>query len=677
MITNKQRYGRIRLVSLFFIAVLFSGLVLSLGPISTARAASITVTNLNDSGPGSLRQAITDANTLGGTNTIDLTGLTGTITLSSVLPTIQSPLSLLGPGASKLTISGDNKTRIMYIQANITIDSLTLSNGYSSANGGAIVTTAGAATILNSNFINNKADGDGGAFMSFNQSTSKIINCLFDGNKANNGGALYTRGAAFSITASTFVNNSSNQSGGAIYDNEGLIMRNSTFANNSGHDGGALYIWGSYSYLINSTVSGNKAIGGSGGGINYNYSPPSSLQLVNSTITDNQATLDGGGISTFGTVWLSNSLIALNTVSVGGDGPDLSNRAGGSIDTQGYNLIGIRSTSGYFYPATGDRYGTPANPLDPKIAPLADNGGPTKTHALLPGSPAIDAANTANCESTDQRYVARVGECDIGAYEFNGVLPVAPAISKSFSPSSILVGETTAVQFTLSNPNSSGSLTGVGFSDKLPAQLKVAANPAISNGCGNPNGTINAPANSDTITVSGVTLSANQTCTIKVDVTSSVAGNWPNTTSAVTATETTAGTTSNTAILSVCDPLVVNNNQDNGATCGTLRFALGYINSHAGLASKIININLPTTPATIQLTGSALNIPAGVTINGVCNATTKKPDITLDGSALTGPGLILNGKDTLNGLKITGFQNKQIQALKNANKFKCVAISRK
>ena len=158
--------------------------------------------------------------------------------------------------------------------------------------------------------------------------------------------------------------------------------------------------------LLDSTIGGNSTSIGNGGGIdNYN-----TLTVLNSTVNGNTAGQRGGGIlnSSGGTITLNTTIIAGNTAVSGG--PDCS----GIPASQGHNLIGDSSGCS-FTAATGDLLN-----VDPLLGPLQDNGGPTFTHALLPGSPAIDAGDDATCLDTDQRGISRPqrAACDIGAYEF-------------------------------------------------------------------------------------------------------------------------------------------------------------------------------------------------------------------------------------------------------------------
>ncbi|HXQ23057.1 MAG TPA: choice-of-anchor Q domain-containing protein, partial [Candidatus Acidoferrales bacterium] len=143
----------------------------------------------------------------------------------------------------------------------------------------------------------------------------------------------------------------------------------------------------------------------------------------------NSASVDrGGGIINFssGTVTVNNSIVAANTAA---NGPDCC----GMLTSQGYNLIEAGGDCALAGDLTGNVTGQ-----DPGLGPLRDNGGPTQTQALLPGSPAIDAGNPAGCTdadgsvlTTDQRRAprSRAGDsrCDIGAYEFAAAVPIACA----------------------------------------------------------------------------------------------------------------------------------------------------------------------------------------------------------------------------------------------------------
>ena len=181
-----------------------------------------------------------------------------------------------------------------------------------------------------------------------------------------------------------------------------LTVTNSTFSDNRTDHG--VVNFGTLT-VTNSTFSDNRA-NQFGGGI-YN-AERGTLTVTNSTFSGNSATYGGGGIDNRGTLTLTNSTIALNTAPTG---PDIS----GTVSTASHNLIG--KTAG----SSGVTHGVNGNIVtsDPKLGPLADNGGPTKTMALLAGSPAIDAALRSSCPARDQRGVTRPqgNGCDIGAFE--------------------------------------------------------------------------------------------------------------------------------------------------------------------------------------------------------------------------------------------------------------------
>jgi hypothetical protein len=223
------------------------------------------------------------------------------------------------------------------------------------------------------------------------------------------GAGIYNTGGTLTLNNSTVCSNEAFFEGGGIYNGafSTLTLNNSTVRGNTADYGGGIYNWQGTLALNNSTVSGNTATG-SGGGIYNDYG---TATLNNSTVSGNTATSTGGGIYNSDTVTLQNSILDENTA---GSTPDCS----GTIGSVGYNLIG--NTSGCtFTPGSGDLTNVNAN-----LGSLIGVPGKPKYHPLLPGSPAIDAGNPAGCMgsagllTTDQRGAARVGRCDIGAYEY-------------------------------------------------------------------------------------------------------------------------------------------------------------------------------------------------------------------------------------------------------------------
>ncbi len=204
-----------------------------------------------------------------------------------------------------------------------------------------------------------------------------------------------------------------------------LTLTNSTVRDNAALHGGGIFNFGDLT-LTNSTVSRNSATLADGGGL-YNQLG-STLRLNNTTITNNSAPNVAGGLLYRGTFTLQNTIIAGNTA--GNVGPDCLDFSG-TISSSGYNLIGDSTTCGFSPVGPGDQVGTSVSPISPLLGLLRDNGGPTHTHALLRGSPALDAGNPAGCTdsagnplSTDQRGEARPHgpACDIGALEVGSVV---------------------------------------------------------------------------------------------------------------------------------------------------------------------------------------------------------------------------------------------------------------
>jgi predicted outer membrane repeat protein len=251
--------------------------------------------------------------------------------------------------------------------------------------------------------------------------TQSTISGNYSGNPATDGaGIANAGGGVMTMISSTVSNNTSDGGGGGIGNVVGsrLIITASTISGNhandalSSGDGGGIRNSATLT-ITNSTISGNTAAR-NGGGLYSN----GTVDLNNVTITDNHADEDnngtGNGGGTQGSMNMKNTIIAGN-IDKGNERPDCT----GGPTSLGYNLIGKSDGCG-FSPTTGDQQGSIATPLNPKLGALANNGGPTQTHALLLGSPAINTANNATCASTDQRGISRLTTgttCDIGAYE--------------------------------------------------------------------------------------------------------------------------------------------------------------------------------------------------------------------------------------------------------------------
>ncbi|MCC5656513.1 DUF4347 domain-containing protein [Nostoc sp. XA010] len=444
-------------------------------PVNTG---TFVVTNTNDSGSGSLRQAILNANATVGADTITFAGVftdatPDIITLTSGKLTITNDINILGTGASNLIVSGNNSSGVFEISGSGTdanIDDLKIANANDPL-GSILLNSNTSLSLTNSTISDNRGEVGG----IFNRGTLSLTGSTVSGNSGSSlGGGIFNKGN-LSLTNSTVSKNGANVGfntayGGGIFNTGKVSIKNSTVSNNTafasglnrgGPDpypsyGGGIYNSGTID-ITSSTVSGNGAA--DGGGI-YNSG---TFSLINSTVSDNTVYYTGGGILNSGTLTLTNDTITNNiaegfsyngvigngggvvssggTVIVGdtiiagnsytvepGDPRDtgFSRDVGGNFTDAGNNLIGDRTASTGF--TTSTLVGTRTNPIDPRLSPLQNNGGVTFTNALLADSPAINAGNNALIPAgitTDQRGVGfnRIskGKIDIGALEFNGL----------------------------------------------------------------------------------------------------------------------------------------------------------------------------------------------------------------------------------------------------------------
>jgi hypothetical protein len=342
-------------------------------------AATVTVTSLADDGsPGTLRSVISAA--VSG-DTINF-GVTGTITLDCAnfgTLEINKNLTISGPGASSLAVSGNHACRVFQIDSGVTA-------------------TLSGMTIENGSVTCDDKD---------------IGSLCYSGGGILNSGTL-------TVSNSTLSNNSAVQlagsRGGAIFNDNGtLTVSNSTLAGNSAAGGGGIFnAYNSGTVTVsNSTLSGNSAVDFGGGGI----ANLATLVVSNSTLSGNSAPDGGGGIFNGGTLTLKGTIVANSPA--GGN-------CSGAATSYGYNLSDDDSCTSSFN-QTGDLNNTAAG-LDPNG--LQNNGGPTKTIALVAGSAAIDAipvTPTNDCTdvagnpvTNDQRGIPRPQgpACDIGAFEY-------------------------------------------------------------------------------------------------------------------------------------------------------------------------------------------------------------------------------------------------------------------
>lgn len=327
----------------------------------SSSAATFTVTTTNDSGLGSFRQAVLDANNSPGGDVIQFS-VSGSIPVTSGPLVVSGDLAINGPGADALALDAFGANRVMTITSGqVLINDLALQNGLAPAlqPGGGVLVNGGDLTLVRCAVLNNRTqlvvgvNGDGGAIYVNSSRRLTARQCLFAGNQVGMG------------------------TGGAVRGHNGSILEfvNCTFSGNSATQGGAVF-FANLASFNHCTVVDNSATS-AGGGV---WAPVLGARVANSIVFRN--------LAPSGTDWL------------------------GSAQSGGFNLLGaVSGSSGW---VATDRVG-----LDPALGPLGDNGGPTSTYALLEGSPALDSADPASVETEDQRGVSRPQGPggDVGAFE--------------------------------------------------------------------------------------------------------------------------------------------------------------------------------------------------------------------------------------------------------------------
>ena len=358
------------------------GIGAAFGVTASAQAADFSVTNLGDSGPGSLRQAILDSNGAPGADRVLFkSGLSGTVSLTGGQLSITGPLDVIGPGASVIAVRGNGTSRIFHagpvpVGTPVTISGLTVAGGNagtgSSSDGGGIKDSGAALTVSESVVTGNTSVA--GAISNFDV------------------------GGTLTILSSTITANTATAApgyGGGVGAAQGVTIKDSTIVGNTGNYGAGVMTLGGSASIIGTTIAGNTSPGA------------------------NSAATGGLLVSGPGPFVIQDSLLANNT----GNRPDLFDVMAPAPET-GFSLI--ENAPGANINPTGPN----VIGQDPKLGPLADNGGPTPTEALLDGSPALDAGISDGL-TIDQRGAPRPFDLkglpaaaggdssDIGAYERN------------------------------------------------------------------------------------------------------------------------------------------------------------------------------------------------------------------------------------------------------------------
>ena len=378
-----------------FFTFLLAALILSIE--TTVHTATIKVTTTQDNVPGSLRAAITTANNNGEDDTINLpagtyflsgeAGEDGNISGDLDIDTAHS-IDIVGNGAQTTFIDGNQVDRVFHIHdGTVSISGVTIQNGKTPwwTKGGGII-NSGTLTLTNCEITGNRVGmsdyGDGGGL--YNSGTATLISCTISYNISADG-----IGPCDLLAGD----------GGGIYNKGEMVLTNCTVSNNE-------------------TGKGDED--GYGGGIYNSYNSSGTLTLINCTISNNSTPHTGTGGGIYGEAALKNTIVA-NNQSRYHYGADCS----GTIYSLGYNLIEDTSDCTIL----GTLFGNITD-VDPMLGPLADNGGPTQTHALLPGSPAIDAGDSIGIPF-DQRGCPRPVDvpdiynvsdgADIGAFELDPI----------------------------------------------------------------------------------------------------------------------------------------------------------------------------------------------------------------------------------------------------------------
>jgi hypothetical protein len=430
--------------------LLFAVLCLALASVGSVEAATLVVTSTADSGAGSLRDTISAASD-GDTIQFDAALNGQTITLTSAELVIDRNITITGPGSDLLAVSRPSdvgRFRIFHIMPGhtVTIEGLTIQGGFADASGGGgIFNQQATLTVNNCAVLGNVSDsGEGGGGIYSPGGMLTVVNSIVRLNRAGFtfgtpfGYGAGIRGGPLTIIHSTISSNRADLIGGGIFGG-GTIIDSTISGNVAGSEisgsglGGGIYGVGTLE-IRNSTISGNSAMGknsGLGGGI-YGGA---TLTISNSTLSSNFAHQDGGGIANFGPLTITNTTLSANqTNGVGAgiandgsnaaleiantilsdSGTNIGNLNGGTVTSLGYNLSTDNAAG--FLTAAGDQINT--NPI---LGPLQDNGGPTFTHDLLAGSPALNAGdpNFTPPPFDDQRGYARIfsGRIDIGSLE--------------------------------------------------------------------------------------------------------------------------------------------------------------------------------------------------------------------------------------------------------------------
>ncbi len=551
-------------------------------------------------GSCTLRDAITAADVTGGNITF-ITGLTGTITLTSALPAFTGQITINGPGANVITVSGNNSTAVGSIfivnsGATVGVSGLTIANGNAGqnsstgSNGGGI-DSAGALTVSNSVFSGNVGwDTGGGIFTSGGSLT--VENTTFSGNSTTyaGGAAIFTSPptTTANVSYSTFYDNSSAANGGAITAYSPLTVSNSTFsANTANLGGGAIANNGlGTSIVVNSIFSSNSAEVGTGmynvGTLNADYNLYYSNDCYNCTLNNdivsgnpNLAALGdyGGPTPTMLPLPPSPAICAASS-SLVPNGFTMDQRGDPNSTTYNstkcYDVGAVQTDYALSFTTDPDATGTvTGTAISPAPAVTVTESGT----ALTGGSASVSVADAnADLTTTPATATTTAGVATFSNLIFTSATTddtltatlvlnasntainlttpstsfsvgaiSAPQMTAQFGAPSIPLNGSTTLTFTIHNQNAATALDGVGFTNTLPAGLSFVSG---SSNCG---GTVNFSPPS-TATFGGGIIPANSECQVVIEVTGAASGEQSDTSGAVTSSNGGTGNTATTSI---------------------------------------------------------------------------------------------------------------------------------
>jgi MYXO-CTERM domain-containing protein len=419
--------------------------------------AQITVTNNNDAGPSSLRAGIINANGLGGNVTITITAQ-GMIALQSALPALTANATITGPGAGRLTVQGSaTAAPVFTTNGTVQLSALTIAGGMHAGNNGGGIAVTGGSLVVDSVVITGNAAVSGSAIHSAGPLT--IRRTTISSNLGT--GAIYAAGDT-TIVDSTIADNDGTA---IVFPTAGttLTINRATISGNEDLSGiGGLHLQGGTANIRNSTFSGNT---GRQGGDFWTSSDGVTLSLLNVTAT-------GGSEPSL--LFDHTATVTLRNTVFAGTGARCSSP--NHPTSQGNNLSSDTTCN---FTGSGDREGG-----DARLGPLADNGGATRTHLPLAGSPVLNAGNGASLDPTDQRGKMRVqfNAVDIGAVE-----AVEPIIAtQPVAPPALIEGDMFTLSVVAMNQESTAALAFQWRKDGSPvtgatsATFTKAAAPADS-----------------------------------------------------------------------------------------------------------------------------------------------------------------------------------------------------